>query len=84
LSKDIVRKLSSSDCAYCGSPPSQVYCSKGGYNGDYIYNGIDRVNNSIGYEENNVVACCKICNTMKSTLSQEKFFRHIKRIVERW
>lgn len=28
-------------------------------------NGIDRVNNDIGYEKDNCVSCCEICNKMK-------------------
>src|SRR5579859_3794845 len=52
--------LTSSDCRYCGASPAQRVKSK--YRkGDFIYNGIDRVDNSRGYEPDNVVPCCKIC-----------------------
>lgn len=30
-------------------------------------NGIDRLNNSIGYMRNNTVPCCDICNNLKNT-----------------
>lgn len=39
----------------------------------YSYNGIDRIDNSIGYTKDNCVACCKICNISKSDLSLEEF-----------
>jgi len=35
---------------------------------DGIYNGIDRVNNTKGYVNNNCVSCCKKCNFMKGSL----------------
>ena len=36
-------------------------------------NGIDRLNNVIGYVDNNVVSCCSICNYMKNTLNEATF-----------
>ena len=43
-------------------------------------NGIDRVNNDLGYNINNCVPCCTECNIMKSVLTLEQFLSHIKRI----
>jgi len=43
------------------------YCGKDGPN------GIDRFNNSIGYEVNNCVPCCKHCNYVKGDLSLTDF-----------
>lgn len=54
-------------CNYCGSLPNP-------------YNGIDRVDNSIGYELGNVVPCCKYCNSAKSTKTLEEFKDHILKI----
>jgi len=39
--------------------------------GKVIYNGIDRVNNTLGYTEENSVPCCKTCNLAKRTLTLE-------------
>jgi hypothetical protein len=44
------------------------------------YNGIDRIDNDLGYIKHNIVTCCKYCNTAKNTMSQEDFFIFIKRI----
>lgn len=35
--------------------------------------GIDRIDNKKGYELNNIVSCCKVCNFMKGALSHEDF-----------
>ncbi len=45
--------------------------------------GLDRVDNEKGYTENNSVACCNICNKMKTILTIEEFFAHIARILAR-
>lgn len=67
------------NCYYCGIEPYQKMQS---YKTDegFKYNGIDRVNNNEGYEENNIVTCCGTCNRMKSSLSFEDFIKIIKRI----
>ncbi len=43
-------------------------------------NGIDRVDNAIGYELSNCVPCCTICNRMKSNHQQEEFIQRSNRI----
>ena len=61
-----------SNCFYCNSEPS---------NGKYKkYMGVDRKDNTIGYEPNNVVPCCKICNFLKRDMSFELFITYINKI----
>lgn len=48
-----------------------------------VINGLDRVDNSIGYIESNVVPCCYICNKMKGELPVEDFLRHLNNIFTR-
>lgn len=71
-------KLAAADCAYCGSPPGtvQVYRSH-----RFTYNGIDRVNNSLGYMHGNVVPCCEICNRAKGAKSLGEFLAWISRLI---
>lgn len=73
--------LSQRACHYCGSPPSNL--SRGGYgrNGDYSYNGLDRVDNDVGYVLKNVVPCCKSCNHAKSDLRVEDFLLLVNKIA---
>lgn len=64
-------------------PPSQSCLSKNPQcNGDYVYNGIDRVDNTKGYTIDNVVPCCGICNMAKGKLNQQEFQNWIKRVYK--
>lgn len=66
LTKVEFLNLTTQNCYYCDKPPSQIKKSK---ISQYVYNGIDRVDNSKGYLKNNVVACCIECNSNKSGVS---------------
>lgn len=85
LTNDEFRFLTSSNCHYCGEPPSQLGCfrdrSKNSVRQPYLANGIDRVSNEIGYVLSNCVACCKRCNWMKATLSFEEFVGHLRKVL---
>ena len=71
ISDDLALRLFQLDCFYCGKPPSQE--KKVSSRGKYVYNGIDRVDNSKGYIEGNVVPCCGVCNKAKSDKSYAEF-----------
>ena len=43
-------------------------------------NGVDRLNNNIGYDKENCVPCCNICNMMKHVL-HPKFFIDLCNII---
>lgn len=72
ISKEEFIKLTQSECFYCGAKPSNAHGNIDN-NGKYIYNGIDRVDNTDGYIHDNIVPCCKICNYAKNTMSLEEF-----------
>lgn len=76
LSKEEFKGLITQDCFYCGVSPTCVKSGKEIY-GEFIYNGIDRVDNSKGYIIDNCVPCCKFCNIAKRDLSQKEFIRKI-------
>lgn len=75
--------IMSQDCHYCGIKPSQEYRHKRS-NGGFIYNGIDRVDNSKGYIVGNVVACCGNCNKAKGTMQIEEFRWWIIQVNNHW
>lgn len=82
LSLDIFTALTQKSCFYCGAPPLQKTVFRNSYNGQYTYNGIDRIDNTKGYIEGNVVACCGICNMMKGSMNHLDFVNHIARISD--
>lgn len=81
LNKEDFKKLTDSDCKYCGVKPYQEY-RPNHKSGSYIYNGIDRLNNEDGYTKSNSVSCCGVCNDMKRTRSVSEFLTACKAIVE--
>lgn len=76
LTKDDFKKLTSSNCFYCNKKPSQIAKYTNQF-GEYVYNGIDRVDNGIGYTIENCVACCGICNRAKDIMSVHEFHEWI-------
>lgn len=83
LSRIEFKTITTQNCHYCGIvPKTSVSHNYIRCNGDYIYNGIDRVDNNKGYVEKNVVACCSMCNQMKKAYSQEEFLEQVKKIYE--
>ena len=65
-------------CHYCGRPPSTRQKGRGSL---FIYNGIDRLDNTQGYLPGNVVACCRDCNFKKGAQSYDAFLAWIGRVV---
>ena len=65
--------LTQLNCSYCGTPPKAAAKPNDSSNGVYIYNGLDRISNELGYTEANVVPCCKTCNWAKGKQSHVEF-----------
>ncbi len=66
LTEHEFEELVQKDCFYCGKIGP---------------NGIDRVNNKLGYSKNNCVPCCKHCNYVKGDLTINDFQTWTKRFV---
>lgn len=81
LSKEQFSEITKQNCYYCGKEPSQVVNLRG-CNGEYVYNGIDRLDNSKGYTADNCVPCCGFCNKAKQTMGVEDFYSWIDRVYE--
>ena len=80
ISKKDFKSLTSSNCHYCDSSPSSVKKKNSIAGQDYIYNGVDRKDNNLGYLTSNCVTCCWFCNQAKHTSSYEEFMMWIGRI----
>jgi len=74
-------ELTSKDCTYCGCPPSTVQRGDGRNSGEFVYNGIDRVDNALGYVIGNVVPCCPVCNHAKKDMSHGEFMAWVTRLT---
>ena len=73
--------LTKQSCAYCGDEPKQETFRLGSH-GAYVYNGLDRIDNVLGYSITNVVPCCKSCNFFKGILPVAEFLGRCRRITE--
>lgn len=81
LTKEDFLLLSQKSCSYCGGSPKSKL-SHSHMHGFFIYNGIDRIDNSKGYHLENCTTCCIICNRMKSAYALDFFLDHISKIYE--
>lgn len=86
--------ITKQNCTFCGVEPQKINyfenapsLQKESPNRDWsrytiFFNGVDRVDSSEGYSEDNCVPCCTYCNRAKSDLSLEKFKSHVKRMYQ--
>src|SRR5258708_5402599 len=80
LTSDEFHLLVQGECYYCGSLPSQKVSAGSRYEEVYLYNGIDRIDNEIGYVSSNVRSCCKRCNIAKLNSLETDFYIWIGRV----
>lgn len=60
------------ECHYCPNIKTNCAMSECA-NGDFLYTGLDRVDNTKGYTLDNCVPCCSVCNTAKNNYPVEVF-----------
>jgi len=77
LKKGIDFKINEEEFNDCKSKPCYI-CGK--VNTDEHINGIDRINNEIGYEISNISSCCCACNTMKKAYTLESVLDKLHKI----
>jgi hypothetical protein len=86
LDREYVRSIISKPCYYCGALSSNEKITKNTKT-PFKYNGIDRSDNAVGYEESNVLPCCFVCNRAKSDMSAAEFrkwMNGIAAMAEQW
>lgn len=83
--------LISQPCFYCGEPHGNTAKdNKGKKTGlpitdtIVLYNGLDRKDGTKGYTEDNVIPCCKNCNTAKFTKNIDEFRQWIIQMNSYW
>jgi 5-methylcytosine-specific restriction endonuclease McrA len=85
LSPEQFEEIIAKNCTYCQSPPREHFRKdrKGkGRGHKLIRNGIDRINNRVGYTFDNVTTCCSTCNRMKHTMDIIDFAKHVVKMSE--
>lgn len=83
ISMELFWKLIKKECAYCGIKDSDIVKDTLLYN-DYVlyHNGIDRIDSLKGYTKENVVCCCKYCNTAKSNRTLEEYTKWYEQVYD--
>lgn len=81
LTREQFKTITSANCAYCGTPPTQEVKPNKKVHGAYTSNGIDRVDNTVGYSFDNVVPCCYPCNRAKGSMTTKAFLEWMQRLV---
>ncbi len=81
LTRQEVTDLSQQVCHYCGAEPSNIRTMHD-VEGVLLYNGLDRVDNMLGYTRDNVVPCCGVCNRAKLNMSYSEFMAWITRVYK--
>lgn len=85
LTKEQLAALIQGACTYCGTLKSNLMTSKSGRWTDtsrvYHYNGIDRLDNMLGYLATNVVTCCVVCNRAKNAMVQDDWNAWLRRVA---
>lgn len=79
--------LVQANCAYCGKEPVERRRRQGAYGQNWRYyklNGIDRKDNSLGYDHSNCVSCCPECNEVKWGMDYDKWLNWLNRMSAFW
>jgi hypothetical protein len=88
LTVDEFIELSQQDCFYCTAKPQNLCnvfkvkksaLAESIEQGDFIYNGLDRVDPKKPHNKDNVVTCCIDCNSAKMDMSPKEFQTWLKR-----
>lgn len=80
LTHEMFRHITQQDCYMCGSSPGRSVLGDGAF-GAYVCNGIDRLDNAVGYSVKNCRACCWLCNRLKFKSDVEAVIDHARKIV---
>lgn len=86
--------LSSQKCHYCGANPIVFNAFKADPRkiskwiephliepANILWNGLDRIDSSIGYEVSNCLPCCGFCNRSKLDKTYQEFMEWIERLI---
>jgi hypothetical protein len=73
ITNDEYKSIIQQDCNLCGKKTTETNI-----------NGVDRIDNTVGYTVENCKACCKECNHMKNNFALDVLMGKIERIHANW
>lgn len=79
LTKEEFIFMTTQDCFYCGAKP-QPRKHHTYFVGEFLCNGIDRVDSSRGYVLDNCVPCCPTCNRAKNNTPINEFLSWVSMV----
>lgn len=79
LTDEHAERLVLSKCHYCGIAGGNRVRRRGKHETSFAINGIDRMENSLGYVPANVVPCCGQCNMAKQSTPYAAFVEWLNR-----
>lgn len=83
LTTEEFKALVTTECYYCGALPTErVLRREAHYSYSLICNGVDRPDVSRGYEPDNCVSACTICNKIKMALTPAEFRDWLQRAYQ--
>lgn len=91
LSLEQFYQLTTTNCYYCMAKPanhrnvtSKFGSQEAKNNGTFIYNGLDRIDNNLAHNYDNVIPCCKYCNSAKMELNFQDFQNWIVKLSNKY
>jgi len=88
LDLDQFIEISEKDCHFCGAAPSMIKTEMRAERLRtyplFVYNGIDRFDNSVGYEYSNCVPCCTTCNFIKCDTPKDIWIKFLEGVCKTW
>lgn len=73
--------IAKNSCAYCGAEPIEKTPPKEWQKTTFL-NGVDRINNAIGYTIENCAPCCEQCNWAKKDLTIQEWNNWIDMLIK--
>lgn len=71
ITREQFASLVTQRCHYCGRTPEERSC---------LINGVDRLDNAVGYVWDNCVPCCFECNRAKCKMGAEAFYAWVQQV----
>lgn len=79
LTEDEFYEICVQPCFYCGEQSSRAFKPNGAH-GEFIYTGVDRLDNEVGYTKENCVPSCRQCNSLKNAITKDMVFKLYHRL----